>query len=562
MRELLLVLNVKANVLLKSLLDFRPQSLIKNFSSFLIFGGVALGVFFLARESTNYLIHQAHIGQFLYHRFLSMLLYVFFVTVNLGNLIVCYASLYKSDEVTFMMGLPISHEKIFLLRFVDNFFYSSSTLVLLGVSWLLGYGSCYDMPWYFYFTAVFLVFLPFMLIAAILAVLVLMGLMKLASRTGVRPLISGVIVVYLASVFVYFRLTNPVKLVQDVMKYYPDVNRYFGYLDAPSSKALPNHWVSEFLYWSVIGDPARALPWFFLLLLVAAGLMVLAAILAKSMYYSSWLAASDARAVRGPRTRTLRLRFMEFGTRIFPPKLDAFLKRDFWVFFRDPGQWLHLLLLLVLLLIFVISLGSLELKTGQPMLQVTSFLVVFLFDGFLLASVLLRFVFPAVSLESESFWCVRASPVSLTRLYFYKLGSSLFLVLLLAEVLAIASTTLLGNNRVLVWVSACAMALVGLALTGLNLGAGAYFAAFKERNPIRVASSQGASLTFLGSMFYLSFVAVLLLIPLKRFLDYAIVRGQVMTESLYLPLGVIALLSLLVFGLSTGVGLRAIRRDY
>jgi ABC-2 type transport system permease protein len=563
MRELLLVLNVKANTVIKSLLDFRPQSIFKNLSSFLIFGGVSLGVFFLARASTTYLIAQAHIGQFLFHRFLSMLLYVFFVTVNIGNLIVCYATLYKSDEVTFMMGLPISHEKIFLLKFVDNFFYSSSTLVLLGLSWFLGYGSCYEMPWYFYFTAVFLVFLPFMLIAAILAVLLLMVSMKLASRIGIRSLIAGAVVVYLGSVFVYFRLTNPVKLVQEVMKYYPDVNRYFGYLDAPSSRALPSHWVSEFLYWSVVGDPARALPWFSLLLLVAAGLMILAALLAKRMYYDSWLVASDARAERSSRVRSFRLRFMEFGRgRFFPPHVDAFLRRDFWLFFRDPGQWLHLVLLLVLLLVFIVSLGSLELRSAQPMLQVTSFLVVFLFNGFLLASVLLRFVFPAVSLESESFWCVRSSPVSLNRLYFYKLAVSLFVVLIIAEALAVASTTLLRNDPVLVGVSAVTMGLVGLALTGLNLGAGSYFATFKERNPIRVASSQGASLTFLGSMFYLSFIAVLLLIPLKRLIDHSVIRGQMTVGTIYLPLAVVALFSLLVFGASTVVGLRAMRRDY
>jgi hypothetical protein len=106
------------------------------------------------------------------------------------------------------------------------------------------------------------------------------------------------------------------------------------------------------------------------------------------------------------------------------------------------------------------------------------------------------------------------------------------------------------------------MGLVGLALTGLNLGAGSYFAAFKERNPIRVASSQGASLTFLGSMFYLSFIAVLLLIPLKRLIDYSVIRGQMTGGTIYLPLAVVALFSLLVFGASTVVGLRAMRRDY
>ena len=105
-----------------------------------------------------------------------MILYVFFVTVNMGNIIVCYATLYRSDEVQFLMSVPISHAKIFLIRFVDNFFYSSSTLALIGISALLGYGSYFGVPWYFYLFVTLFVFLPFMVIAGVMAVITLMGL--------------------------------------------------------------------------------------------------------------------------------------------------------------------------------------------------------------------------------------------------------------------------------------------------------------------------------------------------------------------------------------------------
>ena len=563
MHELMLVLNVKAGRFLKTLLDVRAQSVLKNLSSILIFGMVAVGVFFLARGATLYLIQQAHIGQFLYHRFLSMLLYVFFVTVNLGNMIVCYATLYKSEEVTFLMGLPLSHEKVFLLKFVDNFFYSSSTLTLLGLSWLLGYGSCYDMPWYFYFAAIFLVFLPFMLIAALLAVLFLMGLIRIAARIGIRWLLAGIAALYLSAIYAYFKITNPVQLVEDVMRYYPDVNQYFGFLDSPVAKLLPNHWVSEFLYWSVIGEPQRALPWFFILLLVLLGLVIVSAFLARRYYYPSWLAVSDARAMRGPATAGKVPAILGLGeARYLPAQTDAFVKRDLWLFLREPSQWLHLVLILVLLLVFIVSLGSLELRLTQPLLQVSSFLVVFLFNGFLVSSVLLRFVYPAVSLEGEAFWSVRSAPVSLGRLYLYKLGFALAGSLIIGEILSVASVALLRDDSLLIMVSAVSMAFVTLGLTGLYLGAGAYFATFREKNPIRVASSQGASLTFLMSMVFLGLTAAVMVTPLKRYFDLLIIRGLASSDWVYLPVGVIAVFSLLVFSVSTAVGLRAIRRDF
>jgi ABC-2 type transport system permease protein len=563
MRDMALVLNVRAQSFLKSVFDFRLQSILKNFSSLIIFGGVALGVFLLARLSTTYLIQEAHIGQFLYHRFLSMLFYVFFITVNLGNMIVCYATLFKSEEVKFLMGLPIAHEKIFLIKFIDNFFYSSTTLTLLGLSWLLGYGSCYQMPWTFYFLAMFFVFLPFMLIAGILAVLFLMAMIKIATKIGVRVLLGAVIFLYLLAIYLYFHVTNPVMLVQEVMKYYPDVNQYFGYLDAPATRFLPNHWVSEFLYWSVIGDASRALPWFFILVLVMFALMIIAAVFARRYYYASWLAASSTQSFRFIRSERFRWRFLKLDRRgILEPQTDVFVRRDFWVFFREPSQWLHLLLIVVLLMVFLISVASLELRLSQPLLQTTSFLVVFLFNGFLVASVLLRFVFPAVSLEGEPFWSVRSAPVSLRKLYFYKLGGSLLLVLGIAELLAAASTALLRNDPLLIRFASICMGFLALGLTGLNMGAGAYFATFKEKNPIRIASSQGASLTFLASMSFLSFSAMLMIVPLKKYFDNLILRGLLTTGWMHLPILLVGMSSLILFLVSTAMGLRSIRRDY
>ena len=111
MRELLLIFNMKANSFLKRIFEFKLETVVKDVSSLLIFGGFAVGVFVLSRTVTLYLLQDAHIGQFLFHRFLSMLLYVFFITVNLGNMIVSYATLYRSQEVGFFMALPLTHQR-------------------------------------------------------------------------------------------------------------------------------------------------------------------------------------------------------------------------------------------------------------------------------------------------------------------------------------------------------------------------------------------------------------------------------------------------------------------
>jgi ABC-2 type transport system permease protein len=460
------------------------------------------------------------------------------------------------------MAMPISHAKIFLVKFIDNFFYSSSTLTLVGFSVLFGYGSAFGMPVWFTLVTAFGVLLPFMLIAGILAVMILMSLIVVAARIGVRLLITLMVGAYLLAIYLYFRMTNPVQLVQEVMRHYPNVNEYFGYLDPPLVQYMPNHWVTEYLYWSVSGDWLRALPYCTLLVLTMLGLIVAAGIMAKRLYYRTWLVASDAEMMRGPR-RGVRLRVLEFTTPWFlRPDRSVLLKRDLWLFLREPSQWLHMLLMFVLLMIFVVSIGSLELRLAQPLMQAVSFIVVFLFNGFLVASIALRFVFPAVSLEGDSFWAVRVSPLSLSRLYWHKFFGALLFLLVVGEVLAVVSVSLLRNNPLLIQLSAGATFFVVLTLVSLNLGAGSYFAVYREKNPIRVASSQGASLTFLASMVYLTAVASVLVLPLTRYFEMLIRFGVSETGWVLLPLSVIGLLSMLVAVTGTTIGVRAIRRDF
>jgi ABC-2 type transport system permease protein len=491
-----------------------------------------------------------------------MLLYVFFITINLGNMIVSYATLYRSQEVNFLMGLPIDHAKIFLIKFVDNFFYSSTTLSLIGFAVLLGYGSVYDLPWYHYLFVMFFILFPFMLIAGIIAVITLMLLMKAAFRIGVRRLLAIIGTLYITVIYAYFKIVSPVELVSQVMKHYPDVNEYFGYLDPPLVRYLPSHWVSEYLYWSSNGEPARAIPYFTLLFLTMLALIVVAGLMARRYYYSSWLAATDAQSMTGKRRRRILFRSLEFGHRsFFSSQTEVVLKRDIWLFLREPSQWLHLLLMLLLLLIFLISMGTFEMKLTQPFLQAVTFLVVFLFNGFLIASVSLRFVFPAVSLESESFWCVRSSPLSMNKLYWHKFLFALSLVMVVAEVLSVASLSMLVHDTPLVVFGSLCTGLIALALTSLNLGAGTYFALFKEKNPIRVASSQGASLTFLVSMIYLTVIVGAMVVPLNKYFESMILLGVPAQRWLYMPTNIVVVLSLVMFTISTSIGLRSLKGD-
>ena len=54
MPQFILILNVKAGAFIKNVTDFHPQSVFKNLSSILIFGGVALGVYFYRIQAGDF----------------------------------------------------------------------------------------------------------------------------------------------------------------------------------------------------------------------------------------------------------------------------------------------------------------------------------------------------------------------------------------------------------------------------------------------------------------------------------------------------------------------------
>jgi ABC-2 type transport system permease protein len=562
MRQFLVIMRFKLWAAMKRVFGFRREVVTRELASFLVLAGFSVAIFFFARFVTFYLLNDAHIGLFLFHRFLSMVLFVFFLTINLGNMIVAYSTLYKSDEVGFLLAHPISFEKVFIIKFLDNFFHSSSTLFIVAISVLAGYGSVFSMPITFYLFVMVAMVFPFMLLAAALAVTLLLGLMKLATKINVRRLILVLLIGYLSAVYLYFRLTNPMQLTEQVMKSYPNVNQYFSQFDPGFVAYLPNHWVANSLYFFVRGDTVTAVSYVAVLVLATFGSLLLCFLVALRLYYPTWVNAGQL-VFHKPSSTSTRARFLAFQTPSFlDSQIEVLLKKEFWQFFREPSQWLHLLIVFFLIVVFVTSIVTLNLKMTIPFLQTVSYLIVMTFNGFLIASVALRFIFPAISLEGQAFWSIRSAPIDLRKVYWLKFLIGLVFVLVVAESLSFLSNYPLRQHSPLLLGTLGGSLALSIGLVALNLGAGAYFADYRERNAIRVASSQGASLTFLLNIGFLMVPVLLLFIPIHRYFEHIIFGGVYVGWPLYVALSVVFGISVLIALMASFVGLRSFERDF
>ncbi len=539
--------------------ELKPANFVKQLASLAVFGGFAYTCYVGTRAGTEYLLGSAHLGLFLLHRFLSMALFVFFLSIHVGNIVVSYATFYRSAEVGYYLTTPVSHTSLFVLKFFDNFFSSSAAFILLAIAMLAGYGSYFHASLWFYCSVVFLMILPLMMCAAALAVLLLLLVMFVARRVGVRSMIILLVLLYLGILYGHFIITNPNKLVTGVLAHFPAVDMYYGYLDPWINRFLPNHWISDALYWTVSGVPGNAVPSIIALLVLTATLITAMILTGRRLFYSSWRIAQELQGDRpkGSDTALLALSSKWQSN----PQLIVLLKKELWQFVREPSQWIHLGVIAVLLVTFIVSITGINFRNSIPFLQSVSYSVLFIFNAFLVASIALRFVYPAIGLEGANIWSVFSAPVKRTSVYWMKFLIGFVPVVVLSQMLVVITDRSLAGFPELGRAISLTMAGTTYMLAGLNYGAGTFFCDFKESNPLRITSTQGATLTFLISVFFITLVVGILFMPINNYFEY-VLRGARLFPAM-LPEAVLAvvLISGIVGTASLWVGLRALRRD-
>ncbi|MBI4419026.1 MAG: hypothetical protein HY563_09620, partial [Ignavibacteriales bacterium] len=475
--------------------------------------------------------------------------------------------LYRSPEVAFLLTKPAPYATIFTLKFLDNFLYSSTTLFLVAFMVLLGYGTYLGYPWYAILGIMIFLLIPFMLLSACIAVLILMAIMKVAGRIGFRRVMALLSTVYLMMVYLFFKFSNPVKLIEDSARYFPNVDINLAQLDPFFARFLPNHWLAEFLFFLSRGEMERGIPTGLLLLFVAAGMFVTALLVAHKFYYRSWLITFEVQA-QSNNTRTgAGPVLFDFRKRsILPPQVESILKKEYFSFFREPSQWIHLGVMIVLITVFVSSIRGLNFILRVAELPALTYLVLYAFGGFLSASLALRFVFPLISLEGDSFWALRSMPIRARTFYTAKFLLGFGLVVMLGLVVAYFSNIpfvrLTPTNRILLWFGLYSAFMISLTMTALNVGLGGYFGNYQEKNPIRIASSQGATLTFLITLVYLVLLVVIIAIPISGHFDAIFYRGIFPPERMIPPAIAFGVISLFLVVFGSVVGLRALKRDF
>ncbi|MFH1783830.1 MAG: hypothetical protein ABH868_02880 [bacterium] len=555
MKETLLLIKTKLRMLYNGVKFAKGSKWIKIAILSAIGAGFMWGLYKLFLRIFVYLHGVPLIGPLLIIRMISMIFMVFFAMLIFSNIITAFSSLYFSSDLYLLLLSPLRFRSIFSFKFFETMTYSN-WMVLFFLTPVLGaYGKTQLVPVGF-FLWVLIVLLPYFVICTSIGIMITVTLMRIfpTKKTRDISLIFGVVIG--ASAYLIVRLLQPEKLVNPEVMI--GVMQYLVAVRTPVTKFLPSFWITQSIISMVKSNPANAFFYFGILSAVAFALSFVTIFFSRRMYYPGWAGAQEG----GKRHTKQDGKKRAAKKRIFPFNISspirALVTKDVKTFFRETSQWSQLLILLTLIVVYLYNIHKLPLPYFY-LKSIISFLNIGL-AGFVLASVALRFVFPAVSLEKNNFWIIRSAPISVKQFIWEKFWISLFPLLILAACLIVFSNIILEVDMFFMVISCATVIIMTVALTALGIGMGAIFPRFHVENVAQIESSAGGMFYMIFSLAYVAAILVLEAGPVRMYFVYKLSGRSHFRPGLIIFLGVIfVVVNLAVIFIPMMLGIKKIK---
>lgn len=463
------------------------------------------GGFELAFRIFTYLKLQAVVGRPLAFHMLDLLLLTFFTLLVASSVVSAIPTLFTSREIPYLMGQPVRHRNVFLVKFVENFLYTSWATFVLATPVLLAFSVAFRIPWP-ETLVILLGLLPLVFLAVsvgtLLALLGAFALRKLSPRSMTLVILAVIALLAAFGLRAVFPSLAPLEQIESFTQF----NRYLATLELTTPYA-PSSWLVELVRAGLTRNLADL--GFFSALLASSALAAfqLAYLLGRATYYRSWSRSLEAREARPSRTR----RTSEAIRRLFPGVAGSLVLKDLRTFSRDAAELTQTLFLAVLLTVYLLIVSSLP--KVQPTTSFWQTIIAYIHVGtlgYFLATFAMRFVFPAISLEGQASWMLWAAPFRQTRIFWTKLLTNVAFFLLVTEALTLVTSHILKLDPFVRNLSLLVVLLLDVSLVSLSLSMGAIFPNFREANPSRMSSSASGIVTILLSLGYVLAVVILL----------------------------------------------------
>ena len=475
----------------------------------LVFAALFWGAFWITTQLDAY----DELGDFLLRIGLSWLFLTFLSFLAFSGIVTALSTFFLSEDLRLLLATPVAVRRLFYARFVKTVLQSSWMVVIFLLPVLLGVGIARCAPCMFYVTALLTV-APFCVIPVAAGSGTTLLLVNVFPARRARDILMLMGLVFAGSIVLLLRFIQPERLLR--VESLPDVTGFFATLQSPVTPMLPSFWAGETLFASLTGG--RDLLHAGALWTTACAFTVILSAASERWYFAGFSKSQEAR-----KARFTQLRMLDTLAGFMPMSVVRrhLLLKDVKVFLRDVTQWSQLLLLLALVVMYLYNFQILDLDRIPYMAGFIKNFYAFLnlgLAGFVMATVAVRFVFPAVSSEGAAFWIIRTAPITYRDFLWSKFWSGLVPLLLMSVTLTVVANELLAVAPFLKAVTAVGITFMTFALVGLATGMGARYPRFSADNATQVAGSPGGVAFMIAAVSYVLSMVVLLGWPSSVFL--------------------------------------------
>lgn len=507
MSEILAILYAKRHILKHQILSIRKESKLKI--SVITISAIAiwLGIFFGLYEGFEWLLKfgsrsgiEVNIGEILMGRMFTLLVSAVFLFLIFSNVLVAFFTLYKAEEVQYLIHTPISFDKLFLVRFLECLVFSSWSVAFLGVPLILAYGLSIKAPIIFYLTAL-VFFVPFILIPASIGNLITMFLVLVFPRLKMRTM---VIIGIIGIVFLFWYISSMLRgtrISEDTI-----LPVFVSATSRVQSPLFPPYWFSEGVFNSAKVELLEVIFWFLVLLSNAIFLPYICMVLANYLFYPGFsaLQGSGYKRVKLPGKGILGN--LDTILRWVPYPYHSLVVKDIKLFWRDATQWSQFIIFFGIMAIYIANLRNTTKYFEEEMWRSFIACMNIASLSLILATLTSRFIFPLISLEGHRFWIIGLAPITLRQILWQKFWLSVMTSAPFTVGLAILSGYMLQLAPLYYFLTVFSVILMNFGLSGLAVGLGALYPSFEEDNPARIVSGLGGTLNLLLSVFYIALV--------------------------------------------------------
>jgi ABC-2 type transport system permease protein len=478
------------------------------------------GLFAVAWRVLRYFKGVEEIGDILAYKLLSMILIVSFALLLFSSILSSISKLYLSRDLLLVHCLPVAACRVFMARWIDSTVDSAWMVIVFAMPVFLAYGLVFAGGGSYYPLMLLSLLLMSVIASAVSALAVMLGVTVVpAGRMRNVVILLGVLL--FVAVYLAIRLARPEQLVNP--EAFDSLLVYVSSLKAPSSPFLPSTWAYDAIREALAGSVRDSLFHAALAGSFATALVCTLVVAAETLYFKGFskTQAASARLVRAHRVSERLFAFL-------PGPVRAFTVKEIKTFLRDQTQWSQLFLIAALVVIYIYNFEALPLDKSPIQTAYLQNIFSFLNMGlalFVLTAVTARFAFPAVSLEREAFWLVRCSPLSLRSFLRIKFFIYYLPLLVLTELLIVATNLLLEVPPFMMALSTVTVFFLVPGIVAMGIGFGAAYPDFKAENPAQTVTSFGGLLFMLACAGTIGLVLLLEAGPVYRIL-LAELRGH------------------------------------